>query len=406
MAEKRKPKESQVEAPDYITARRERGKLAQRAFRQRQIDTIRGLEDENQRLRDAISAICSASQSGMRLPPPISNACKVAGLPIAQVERRPSASAVTNSGDSGWSSSDSNDGTDNTNPTISLENCNPEFALPSVGNESNNVWPQSLPADGSAHVQSTAETLQDAGQDMSMLGSMYDESQTNFTAFMGVPAVFPDADRILQRIGPPVDILPYLGAGAYTLAGQIYWTAMAFGFQAIRAIISSPTPPPAAVDVVSESFSFTLRHVTLAQLMYMMYARLIFRRYGHFQEPADSGGDDRQYLLWALNPSVEAEFRVGLGRKFRREGVFKDAFLQPLAVERCLRERFQGGYAVIEAALSGQPVEQRHVACLRNLVQFMSRCSLCFGDGPRWTLASVETIMNRWEMSTSAIAVN
>ncbi|KAJ9143810.1 hypothetical protein NKR23_g6276 [Pleurostoma richardsiae] len=44
--------------------RRERGRLAQRAFRQRQIETIRALREENQALRDAIDTVSQAAARG------------------------------------------------------------------------------------------------------------------------------------------------------------------------------------------------------------------------------------------------------------------------------------------------------------------------------------------------------
>ncbi|KAI1777416.1 hypothetical protein F4818DRAFT_410263 [Hypoxylon cercidicola] len=410
MVEKKGQKDSisgQANAPGHITARRERGKLAQRAFRQRQIDTIRSLEDENQKLRDAITAICDvAAQDNAALSLAISNARKIAGLPIAEVERQPSAPAMS-SDDSGWSSSDSSDGIANVTPPISLEDDNLDFALSSYdGNESNEVWSQLLPADNSAmYGPSTDSKMLDTGVDISMLSSMYTGEQISSTgAFASWPD--PNADRPLQFVNPPPDIVPYLGAGTYTLAGQLYWTAVAFGFQAIRAISESPSPPPAAVNIVTKLFTYTLRQVALPQIMYVMHARLLFRRYGYFQPPANGSIDDRQYWSWALDPAVTAEICAELGRRFQKAGIRKDDFLTPLDVERRLRDRFRDGYVVFEAALKGQALAEEHVACMRRLMQIMSRQSICFGDGPRWRPESVETLINGWEMNTSPVAVS
>lgn len=236
-----------------------------------------------------------------------------------------------------------------------------------------------------------------------MLSSMYTGGQINSTA---VPVVWPDADRPLQMVHPPPDIVPYMGDGAYTLAGQLYWTAMAFGFQAIRAITSSPSPPPAAVDIVTETFTYTMRHAALPQIMTMMQARLLFRRYGYFQHPANRSVDEQQYWSWALDPSVVTDLGTDMGREFQKAGVRKDDFLTPLDVERLLRDRFRDDYPVFEAALKGQALSEEHVACMRRLMQIMSRQSICFGDGPRWKPESVETLINGWEMSTSPVAVS
>ncbi|XXG95550.1 peroxisomal copper amine oxidase [Hypoxylon texense] len=410
MVEKRRPKEStstQAEAPEYVTARRERGKLAQRAFRQRQIDTIRSLEDENQKLRDAISAICDvAGQDSAALSLAISKARKVAGLPVAEAERQPSAPAAISSDDSGWSSNESNDGIANVTPTtLPSEDDNLELTLPSFdSSESNELWSQLLTADNSAvYDQPTTLKILDTGVDISMLSSMYTGEQMNSTA---VPEIWPDADRPLQMVQPPPDIVPYMGLGAYTVAGQLYWTAMAFGFNAIRAIVSSPSPPPAAVDIVAEQFTFTMKYAALPQIMYMMHARLLFRKHGYFQHPANRSADEQQYWSWALDPHMARELGVDLGREFQRAGVSKDDFLTPLDVERRLRDRFRDGYAVFEAALKGQALAEEHVACMRRLLQIMSRQSICFGDGPRWKPESVETLISGWETNTSPIAVS
>ncbi|KAI1763348.1 hypothetical protein GGR53DRAFT_467386 [Hypoxylon sp. FL1150] len=409
MVEKRGPKESvSADAPDYITARRERGKLAQRAFRQRQIDTIRSLEDDNQKLRDAISAICNAAgQDDVALSRAMSDARKVAGLQATEVERQPSAPVATSSDDSGWSSGDSNDGAANVTPAVSLtlEDANLEFVLPSFdGNESNEVWPQLLSAENSAmHSPPTSSSILETGVDINtMLNSMHTEGQVNSTDAL---ATWPDPDRSLQLVTPPPDIIPYMGAGAYTLAGQMYWTAMAFGFQAIRTIMSSPSPPPAAVDTVTEQFAYTMRCITLPRIMYMMHSRLLFRKYGYFQHPANRSADERQYWSWALDPNVYAELGAGLGREFQKAGVDKDDFLTPLDVERRIRDRFQDDYTIFEAALRGQALSEEHVVCMRRLMQLMSRQSICFGDGPRWRPESVETLISGWEMNSSPIAV-
>lgn len=223
---------------------------------------------------------------------------------------------------------------------------------------------------------------------------------------MDALASWPDPDRPLQLVTPPPDIVPYMGAGAYTLAGQMYWAAMAFGFQAIRTILSSPSPPPAAVDIVTDLFTYTMRHIELPRIMYMMQSRLLFRKYGYFQHPANRSVDERQYWSLALDPKALSELGADLGREFQKAGVQKDEFLTPLDVERRLRDRFRDDYAVFEAALRGQALAEEHVVCMRRLMQIMSRQSICFGDGPRWRPESVETLISGWQMNSSPIAVN
>ncbi|KAI0888343.1 uncharacterized protein GGS22DRAFT_178214 [Annulohypoxylon maeteangense] len=399
MVEKLDPKESRsgrADAPDSVTARRERGKLAQRAFRQRQIDTIRSLEGENQRLRKAISDISvAARQSDVALSLAISSACGVAGLPTSETDDQP---ALTNSEDSGWSS---NDDAVNVAPVssdaVSSDYDNIfKYLIPSFDDkEVVDEWSQFFPTgDSETYVSPTNLEIFDSGIDMTpppiqlALGpplNTVDISQYTF-----------EPDRAIHLTNPPPDIVPYMGEGAYTLAGQIYWTAMAFGFQAIKAIISTSTPPPAAVNTVSDIFTHTLKHIPLPKLMYLMHARLAFRRYGYFHLASD---ENWEAIKSFLDPTGPAKIHAALSDSLQKSGVRKDDFLTPLTVEQRLRDRFQDAYPVFEAALRGRAVAAEHVACMRQLMRVVSRQSLCFGDGPRWRPESVDALAAAWERS-------
>ncbi|KAI1205567.1 uncharacterized protein F4807DRAFT_464653 [Annulohypoxylon truncatum] len=400
MVEKPDPKDSRsgrAEAPDFITARRERGKLAQRAFRQRQIDTIRNLEEENQRLRKAISDISDAArQSDVALSLAISNACKVAGLPASETEDPPT---LTSSEDSGWSS---NDDTANIAPVslapVSLDDDNIlNYLIPSYDDkEVVDDWSQFFPTgDSGAYVSPTNLEMFDSGIDMatsSTLPSLGPPlNATDISTFTFEP------DRAIHLTNPPPDIMPYMGEGAYTLAGQMYWAAMAFGFQAIKAIISTSTPPPAAIDTVSDIFTHTLKHVALPKIMYLMHARLAFRRYGYFHLASD---ENWEAIKAFLDPSGPSKMHAALAESLQRAGVRKDDYLDPLDVERRLRSRFRDAYPVFEAALRGRALAAEHVACMRRLMRAVSRQSLCFGDGPRWRPESVDALASAWERGT------
>lgn len=406
MVEKPDPKESRsgrAEAPDSITARRERGKLAQRAFRQRQIDTIRALEDENQRLRKAISDISVAAlQSDVALSLSISNACRIAGLPVSETEDPPT---LTNSEDSGWSS---NDDTANIAPLSSAPVSSEDdkifnYLIPSYDDkEVVDDWSQFFPTgDSETYVSPNNLDIFDSGIDMrtSSALSIIDpplNAATDISTFTFEP------DRAIHLTNPPPDIVPFMGEGAYTLAGQMYWAAMAFGFQAIKAIISTSTPPPAAIDIVSDIFTHTLKHIALPKIMYLMHARLAFRRYGYFHLASD---ENWNAIKSFLDPSGPAKIHSALSESLNKSGVRKDDYLAPLDVERRLRDRFRDTYPVFEAALRGQAIAAEHVACMRQLMRVVSRQSLCFGDGPRWRTESVDALASAWEMNTGQVAV-
>ncbi|KAI1141391.1 hypothetical protein F5Y05DRAFT_409946 [Hypoxylon sp. FL0543] len=407
MVENREPKDSrsgQTEAPDYVAARRERGKLAQRAFRQRQIDTIRNLEQENQRLRDAISAISDAAgQNELMLSLAISSARRVAGLPVSEVEGQATVPTVTSTDDSGWSSNAENDDTTHAALVSSETDDILEFLMPSFGVvEPSENWSQPFPAEGSdTYISSTDYNYEtfDSGIGIPTLNSV---PSAGPSGLMGAPATPFEPDRAIHITQPPLDIMPYMGAGAYTLAGQMYWSAMAFGFQAVKAIISTPTPPPAAVNIVVDQFMHTLKLVTLPKILYLMHSRLTFRRHGYFYLSSDEHFEEIKSFL---DPSLPHRISAAVGEELERSGVRKDDFLTPLDVERRLRDRFRDEYPVFEAALRGQALSAQHVACMRKLMQIMSRQSICFGDGPRWRPESVDTLANGWKLSTGSLAV-
>ncbi|KAL7622589.1 hypothetical protein AAE478_008098 [Parahypoxylon ruwenzoriense] len=392
-------KAARADVPDFITTRRERGKLAQRAFRQRQIDTIRNLEDENQRLRDAISLISDAEgQDNNALSLAILSARKVAGLPIVQA-RDPTTPAQADSGLDGSSRSSRASDDDGAAKVSSGwfpddDGFEYEFVMPSNDEDYVGDW-SSLPYPATnlrTYASLTSLEALDSGVDVNSPGL------THIGEITGAPATWFEPDRAIHLVNPPPDIVPYMGEGAYTIAGQMYWAAMAYGFQAIHAVMSSPTPPPAAMDTVMDIFANTLKRVALPHIMYMMRARLSFRRYGYFHPV---GGE--QY--WAVDPGSATEIGPALSAEFLKEGVRKDDFLTPLDIERRLQDQFQDEYPVFEATLRGQAFSEGHVACMRRLMQVMSRQSICFGDGPRWKLESIGALVDGWKSGTRPIAI-
>ncbi|KAI1102876.1 hypothetical protein F4804DRAFT_249644 [Jackrogersella minutella] len=408
MVEKTDPKEAKsgrTEAPEYVSARRERGKLAQRAFRQRQIDTIRSLEEENQKLRKAISDISDAARQNDVAPSltlAISDARRVAGLPVTEMAGQPSGSGIPTSEDSGWSSSTSNDDVANVDLVPSQNDSMFGFMMSSSGGqELMDEWSQLLLAGNTdAYVpSSTNQETFDSGVDMTAPSVPHMRGPLST---MGVPLPSFEPDRAIHLTNPPPDIVPYMGAGAYTLAGQMYWSAMAFGFQAIKAIISTSEPPPAAVHIVEDVFMHTLKHMAIPKLVQLMHARLAFRRHGYFQLSSDEHWDEIRSFV---DPAGPSKIHDVLADELLKAGVRKDDYLTPLDVERQLRDRFRDGYPVFEAALHGRALVVEHVACMRRLMRLLSRQSVCFGDGPRWRPDSVDLLADGWQTSMGQVSV-
>ncbi|KAI0846137.1 hypothetical protein F5Y00DRAFT_244641 [Daldinia vernicosa] len=392
-----------AEVPDYIAARRERGKLAQRAFRQRQIDTIRSLEEENRKLRRAISAISDAAdRNDATISQAIAEARKVAGITTPEAKRKQPAPVIPDLNSSSWSSITPIEATPVAAPASSQESSSlDDFSLASFQiSDQANSWSQFLSMTSSdAYDLTTNINDFDGGLGLSMSNPDYLGGQIVPT---GVSTAF-EPDRAIHIADPPPDIIPYMGDKAYTLAGQIYWAALAFGFQALRAIISSATPPPVAVDIITNQWCFTSKRLALPQIMRLMYARLTFRRYGYFHLASDK---HREEIKSFLDPNLGKRLSIALCDEANKDGFRKADFLSPLDFERELRERFRDDYPIFEAALRGQALDQEHVACMRKLIQLMSRQAVCFGDGPRWRPESVDTLVDGWKMSTRPFAVH
>lgn len=261
--------------------------MAQRAFRQRQIDTIRSLEEENRKLRRAISAISDAAdRNDATISQAITEARKVAGIAAPEVKRELPAPAIPDLNSSSWSSITPIEATTIAAPAPSQESSGlDDFSLASFEiSDQANSWSQFLSMTSSDAYDLTKNLDNfEGGLDMSISNPDYLGGQKVST---GVSTTF-EPDRAIHIAGPPPDIVPYMGDKAYSLAGQIYWAALAFGFQALRAIISSTTPPPVAVDIVTQQWAFTSKRLALPQMMRLMHARLTFRRYGYFHLAGD-----------------------------------------------------------------------------------------------------------------------
>lgn len=242
------------------------------------------MEQENRRLRKAISAISDAAgKEDAALSRAISDARKVACLPATEDKVcLPAQTVAGPPDDAGWSNGSPNDGTANTALISSHYVDASETAMAFFGTQDPGTnWAQFFPGESSeTHISVSNPETFDSGIDMSMPAS--ENSRGSMVATGTSPAWF-EPDRPINLTNPPPDIMPYMGAGAYTLAGQIYWAAMAFGFHTLRTISTTPTPPPAAVVHAMDVFAFTLKRVAIPQIMGLIHARLIFRRYGYFQ---------------------------------------------------------------------------------------------------------------------------
>ncbi|KAK3328221.1 hypothetical protein B0T19DRAFT_461632 [Cercophora scortea] len=271
-----------VDIAQEIEQRRERGRRAQRAFRQRQIDTIRELRDENQALKDAINEISRAATSGdFALQRAIEKARRLAGLAPA--------------GNSNRQTEDGSASETETEPT-SRARADPIRQPPhsTISHDPairGGIVPYSMP-NSTAAVTTTAAlppsissipllvlnpsqdhspdpdpvsyspTSDDVSIDgiFASLGRSPDGQTSNSPApsypprspssstssALGSPGrmsprlnygLWFEPDRVIRLAHPPRDVVPYIGEGMHTLAGTLYWAGMGCALSVLRRVM-------------------------------------------------------------------------------------------------------------------------------------------------------------------------
>jgi hypothetical protein len=230
---------SRHNADNNLQQRRERGRLAQRAFRRRQIDTIRELREDNQALRDAIDDISRAAAAGpahahnrqSQLQAAIQNAFRVAGL---------DASLARSLADLGED--------DDSDPPLST----PGFPQPQQRQqgllEGGSIDPSlDFMSLGAPLIPTTAAATTGTNIYSQLAAPTSPPYHTTASEASSGGRVSPrltyglwfEPDRAIRIVHPPHDIVPYIGEGMRSLAGTIFWTGMGFSLGAFRTLLNA-----------------------------------------------------------------------------------------------------------------------------------------------------------------------
>lgn len=323
--------------------RRERGRLAQRAFRQRQIDTIRELRRENLALREAVSAICNAVPRGRST---LDNAIRHAQQLI---DAHPSeASPITSEADR-------------------------------------------IQFGANSHSEQSIQHL--TGHNGVENSHQHGPNEQSEPPLWVHPGVFPgnppfDADRHITITGAPPDIIPYLGAAAYSVAGQIHWVTMAYSYSAIKALRST-NPPPEARGYATKIFGEVLRRVTVDGLFEILHGRLMYRRNGFMtghEHPARDPSLGRALMLSVIEQCAPTP---------------KWCYLTSFNVADRLSKLLGSEFTRFEETLSGKSSERRS-GIMRKFMRELASAAFCYGDGPRWSPENVASIARQWLLETNA----
>ncbi|KAK6086639.1 hypothetical protein SCUP515_00205 [Seiridium cupressi] len=331
-----------IESREETRRTRQAADNAKRAFRQRQIDTISDLREENKRLRDAIVSICRAAAADeTTLGLAISDARKVAHIEDS-------------------------------------EEALGALAQPSEDHETRH----SDLLVGGAHgfgVYDPYHHLHPVVQAQPQRHNL--PNMGNISSF--------DADRYLNITSAPEDIAPFLGSAAYSVAGQIHWVTLAYSYSVIKALRTA-TPSSDACRFASRIFGRVLRQISLEGLLAILHARLVYRKEGLMT------GDDHP----ARDPRLAKAFMLSIVDMCAPEP--KQSFLSAFDVADRLREELGAEFPVFEAVLCGKVTDYRS-AIMRDIMRELASKAICYGDGPRWNPDDVISVSRRWFSESNAL---
>ncbi|ETS78110.1 hypothetical protein PFICI_10172 [Pestalotiopsis fici W106-1] len=326
-------------SPEGTKKRREKGRLAQRAFRQKQIDTIRILKDENQKFRDAIAAISAAAAGNQTaLGHAIEDAQILAGTGrqgskvVGRVESNPSSNEAADS-------------------SIEAAPKSPVCEEDVIG-----------PVDDWSH-------------------------QNNFEAANLLPS--PSNDLALKITGAPEEIAPYLGPAAYSVAGQIHWIAIAYSYASAKALREAASSLHLNKDS-SRAFGKTLQYVTIDDVLCVLRGRLMYRKQGFMAGDENQGHDPwmaKVVMMTIVQNCAPSDSNL---------------LFTAFDVADCLRCELGDRFAQLEAALAGTATDS-WAAVTREFVRELAFQAICYGAGPRWRIEHVVEAAQRWAVGTSLL---
>ncbi|KAI0428724.1 hypothetical protein F5Y09DRAFT_279581 [Xylaria sp. FL1042] len=372
-------------AEEELRRRRERGKESQARFRKRQAQASQETRAQNEKMRAAIAEVVRATRRSDR-PGLLKAVCAAAD--IAGVDA------------SGLREGDHDH--DEEDDDIGERNEEVVSALVKDGASSSKSRTPMAPQKGS---QSPAKETHanTCGGDISRF---YSASTTSGRLSPRLDyGIWIDATRAMTVSKPPVEIMPFIGAGRYTFSGQLYWACTEYLISLCQAVTTphlpspwfacNPASRPSPRDAESRLWN-VLQHrppvpsVRLAQAL--AEAQRQFRDCGYMQ--ADSP---------ACNEQVGTLLREKVEAKCVERGQDLSVWMTISELERHVRgqlgsEAFKRLESVITACCitnDSQVVSGDVRNVVRLLVKNLAESYTCFGDGPRWRTDAVSALFNQ-----------
>ncbi|KAF4945388.1 hypothetical protein FGADI_11990 [Fusarium gaditjirri] len=305
---------------DELARRRERGRRSQAAFRKRQAQSNQALEAQNALLKQGIQRLLDAARGDER-PEMLSIFRELAVA--ADIEAPPSISKID---------------------TVSSDN-------------------DTITADAKGFQSLLSEILLPATPSQS-------------TQYRLECSMWLDPLHYLRVSLPPQDILPYLGAGAETFAGLLFWSVMEH-YQTVctqhnaKTVIQTGLKHSKATQDIKPSFIET-----------MAKARVEYKQTGSIsQAHAVAAEKDLGLVLCNL---IETEYRS--------TGKDPDQWLSCIGIEKRLKKTMSDDLleSLRKAALGDGNAALHYL--LENVKCGLYDSCVCFGDGPRWDMETVDQL--------------
>ncbi|CAH0018929.1 unnamed protein product [Clonostachys rhizophaga] len=184
---------------------------------------------------------------------------------------------------------------------------------------------------------------------------------------------------------PPEDIVPYLGAGSNTFAGRLFWFMLEHS--QVRCENNHEEPIEFHQRIVGHSQA--MEGVSLSFAQTMVEARLEHRRTGS--------------IAAEIAPAAEIDLAMVICTRVQEEHEKKGdnmaQWMSCQAVEEHIQEILgEDTFTRLQVAFleNGHPFVKKKV---EKLYCKLYDTFVCFGDGPRWTIDTVNELIFEWIMS-------
>lgn len=370
-------------AKERLKRRQERARMTQARFRNRRNQERQELLEENRQMRAAIAEIVRTTDRGdrPRLIAAVRAAADLTGVDASDITNEYCA-RQTGGGDARTS----------TTETV-CKTAATSYRISSSPSQTLGNWPEWLlnqPSDRSGLSSSAITTFPSSGR----LSPRLDYG------------IWVDAGRAMRTTKPPREIIPFIGAGRYTFAGQLYWACGDYLISLCRLVTAPYSPSPWFNDHVTcrpnpqqaeDRIWSVLRHsppvqnVRLAQAL--AEAQREYRDTGFIQGDSPATNDEIGTLI---RQEVEADY-VARGHDLR-------TWMTISELERHVRRQLGGeAFSRLEKAIAppseavddGLAPDSDARAISRLLIKNLAESFICFGDGPRWRADAISTLFSQ-----------